>query len=531
MPARSGSSRRTDPAAPSYAGRQATTRWLDRFTGYSDTVNPGDKSKLTSDCSNAKFRFGRIYGRGGMSKFAAISTSSSSAACALFNYRRTTNTHQLLRLLTSSNVIQVWDGSTTWTDVTGAALANGNTCMPQYTIIDDVLIFTNEGKNRIRKYPGTGNTEEIAGGIPPYCKGVVAYLGYLFAFNISDDGSFADVFDGARTGRYADSWDDPNAWTPCDGNQIILDETPGNWMATAVLGRQMFALKTDGVIAIKFVGGQQRFTQAGVPSDVGIMAPLSLGIVGNDPGSASHAFFLGNDGIIYQINQEGVQAVSYETLFSLIPDAMNFKMRWARGLIDSEEDTYYLFYDRTSLSGMYFNSYVSFNYRTGEWSKGNMAQHICVTAFKGYDQDKEKLLIANNLVVRVFDDTSIDDDGTAINRYWTTGWHKIDEEGWLHRVRLVFARSNGAKVAVSLAIGYGEEFGDEQILQLQGAKSSQTHVEVIYQLASPVLVDWVNIKIRFLHLTTSAVTRLEKIGLEVSSLLKTSEVLPKGEQI
>ena len=248
------------------------------------------------------------------------------------------------------------------------------------TIIDDTLVFTSEGLNRPRKVT-TGNSSDIASSAAPYCKSIIAYLGFLFAINISDSGAFTDVFDGHRTGRYADDWDTAAAWSPCDLNEIVLDETPGPWVNSVVIGRNMFALKSDGVIGVRWIGGQQKFQQDGIKADVGIVAPLSLGIVGSDPGCAPAAFFLGTDGIIYQISEQGVKAVSYDNLSDLIPNTSSLaKLKYARGLVDSEDDTYYLFYDRTGLSNMLLDSYVSFNYRTGEWSKGTLhnlllAQH------------------------------------------------------------------------------------------------------------------------------------------------------------
>jgi hypothetical protein len=294
------------------------------------------------------------------------------------------------------------------------------------------------------------------------------------------------------------------------------------------VGRNLYALKSDGVIKVKWIGGSQKFQQDGIPSDVGIVAPLSVGIVGLDPGTSAGAFFLGTDGIIYQISPDQVKPVSYETLFEVLPNTASLsKLKYARGVIDSEDDTYYLFYDRTGLSNQLLDSYVSFNYRTGEFSKGRLPQLIATTAFKDTDQSAESILVSTTTLVRNFDDTSKDDDGTAVSRYWTSGWQKMAEEGWLHRVRLVFSRSNGAKIGVSIAEGYGEDFGDEQILSLAGDKASQTNVEVVSKMGSPRVVEWVNVKVRMIHTAASATTRLEKIGFETSSILATGEKLDK----
>jgi hypothetical protein len=506
--------------------RQADTHWIDRFEGYSDSANPGDSPKLTTDLNNVKFRAGRVSGRGGMSKYGSVSSTSSAAIIGLFNYRRVSGTHQLLRMLPTK--LEKYSAGS-WTDVTGTALAGTTTTRPQYTTIDDTLLFSNEGLNRPRKFDNTGNSADGASSAIPYCKSIIAFIGFLFAMNISDDGTFADVFEGYRIGRYADDWDTSTAWTPCEGNEITLDETPGSWLNSIVVGRQMFCLKSDGVVSLRWTGGAQRFQQDGVPSDVGIVAPLSVACVGSDPASSAGGFFLGNDGIIYQVSTGGVKPISSETLFNLLPSTASLsKLKYARGVIDSEDDTYYLFYDRTGLSTMLLNSYVSFNYRTNEWSKGTLPNLIACTSFKDSDQSAESLLVSSATLVYNLDDTTKDDDGTAVTRYWTTGWQKMAEEGWLHRVRLIFGRSNGAKVGVSIAEGYGEDFGDEQILSLAGDKVTQNNTEVVYRLPTPRLVDWVNVKVRMIHERDSATTKLEKIAFETKNVLATAEKLQKA---
>jgi hypothetical protein len=506
--------------------RAAQAHWIDRFQGYSDAVNPADTPKVTKDLNNVKLRFGRVIGRGGMSKYGSVSSASSAAIIGLFNYRKVSGTHQPFRMLPTK--LEKYSAGS-WSDVTGTALNGTVTTRPQYTIIDDTLVFTTEGLDRPRKVT-TGNSSDIAASGAPYCKSVIAYLGFLFAINISDTGAFTDVFDGHRAARYADDWDTAASWSPCDTNEIVLDETPGAWLNAAIVARNMFALKSDGVIKVRWVGGVQKFQQDGIASDVGIVAPLSVGIVGSDPGCAAAAFFLGNDGIIYQIANEQVSAISYETLFEVIPNTASLaKLKYARGFVDSEDDTYYLLYDRTGLSNQSLNGYVSYNYKSGEWSKGTMPSSIACMTFKDTDQAAESNLISDTTLVRNFDDTTKDDDGTAVSRYWTTGWQKLQEEGWIHRVHLIFSRSNGAKVGVSIAEGYGEEFGEERIFDLCGEKVSQQNVHVIYKFDSPHLVDWINVKVRLIHTANSALTRLEKVGFDTNPILQTTERLQRIE--
>ena len=199
---------------------------------------------------------------------------------------------------------------------------------------------------------------------------------------------------------------------------------------------------------------------------------------------------------------------------------------WIQRMIPTISSTTVQAYPTSSL-----DSYVAFNYRSGEWTKGTLPQMIACTAFSDTDQAAESLLVSTTTLVRNFDDTSIDDDGTALTRYWTTGWQKLSEEGWLFRILLDFQRSTFARVGVSIAEGFGEAFGEEKVFNLNGEKASQNHIQIIYKLNSPHLVDWINVKVRLIHTYSTAVTKLEKIGFETSSILPTTEKLQRAEAI
>ena len=68
--------------------------------------------------------------------------------------------------------------------------------------------------------------------------------------------------------------------------------------------------------------------------------------------------------------------------------------------MDSDETTYYLFYDRTSLTGQFLDSYVAYNYRTGEVFSGTLGlQVIAAEAFKSDEHASEALLLSTNTLV------------------------------------------------------------------------------------------------------------------------------------
>jgi hypothetical protein len=488
--------------------------------GYSDIVNPGDNPKLSSDLLNVHCRFGRIIGRGGMTKFGAISTASSAAIIGLFDYRQADGSHELVRMLPTA--LEHYTGGV-WAVVTGTALTGSATTRPQYTIIDDYLVFTNEGEDLPRKFNASGNSAPIASSLSPYGRGLIAYYGYLFIFNVSDDGTFTDVVDGPRIGRFSDDWD--NDWAACAGNEITLDETPGSWLSSLVVAKAQVALKSDGAVRVRWVGGNQIFTQELIPGAEGIVAPLSsAGTTDNAMG-----FYLGNDGIIYQVTEQSVQPISYESLFELIPNTASLnKLKYARGLIDSKADSYVLFYDRTGLSNQLLDSYVEYNYRTKEWVKGALGpQVIACASYKPTDQAAEVKLVSTTTLVEEFDSSATDDDGTAISRYWTSGWQQIAEEGWLSGVRIVCKKNKAARIRVSVALNFEDTFKYPQWFWLKGGSVNDDHVELTYRLA-PQLVEWVNVKIQFMHDSTAAETSMRRTGFEVIPLLKTGEIADRG---
>lgn len=487
--------------------RNAQTKWLTGFKGYSDSVVPGELTTLTDNLNNVKVKHGHIYGRGGMTKWNSISAASSADIIGLFNYRLASGTHRACRLLPTA-FEEFSSGA--WNVRTGTALTGTATSQPQATIIDDTLVFVN-GVDRPRKYTGSGNTAVIASSTSPYSKGCIAFMGFLFLTNVSENGTFTDVFDGHRIGRYSDDWD--TDWTECAGNEITLDETPGAWIASAVIGRSLFALKTDGVVQLRFQGGPVRFQQDLVNADVGCVAPLSVAMAGD-----SAAFFLGTDGIIYMLTAQSINPVSTEQLWNTLPTTLSLaRLKWARGFVDSEDDTYYLFYDRTGLSNQLLNSYVSYNYKTGEILKGTLGKNIIAcTAFKPTDQEAEASLISTATLVEEFD-LGADDDGSALTRTWTTGWHKVPEAetAFLHGVRLITRKSRNARVRIDIATNFDSTFKFPQIFSLQGGVPADDRVDITYHIP-PQLCEVINIRLRLYHDSATATSEVQAVGVEVT---------------
>ena len=507
--------------------RNAETKWIKDIRGYSDNFNVGDPPVLTDQLNNVKVRHGTVSGRGGMTKYPTGASAAAADIIGLFNYRQADGGHILVRMQPTS--IQ-WLNAGSWTDITGTALTGTVTSRPAYAIVDDAggsgdaqtLLFTN-GVDLPRFWDGTGNTASIASGTSPYSKGVFYYLGFVFLTNVSDNGTFTDVFDGHRTGRFSDAWN--TSWGTCTEDFVVLDETPGSWDATVVLGRSVIACKSDGFVLLRHTTGATRFTQELMTDKVGIMSALSLQKL-----DETTAICLGTDGTLLVLTQSGVKSISYAELHKLmIPAFTAARLHLSRSAVKHDEKTYYLFYDRTGLTNQLLDSYVSFHAGGKEWSKGTLGKNIIAAeSFQTTDRAAYDLVVSSeDDFVQEFD-AGLDDDGTAITRTWQTGWQKFNEEGWLHGARMLFEQGSG-KVRVDVAVNFGP-FRAAQTFKLKGDGPADDFVEVTYRMPSPELCEFANIRLTFIHPLAATTTELQQIGFEISNISKTSDKKDRGAQ-
>ena len=508
--------------------RNAETKWIKDIRGYSDNFNIGDPPVLTDQLNNVKVRHGVVSGRGGMTKYPVGASAASADIIGLFNYRQADGGHILVRMQPTS--VQ-WLNAGSWTDITGTALTGTSTSRPAYAIVDDsgagdamTLLFTN-GIDKPRYWNGTGNTTVIASNTSPYGKGVFYYLGFVFLTNVSDDGSFSDLFDGHRSGRYSDDWN--NDWGLCDGNLIVLDETPGSWDASVVLGRSVIACKSDGFVLLRHTTGTgARFTQELITDKVGIMSALSLQKLDENA-----AICLGTDNTLLLLTLQGIKSISYDELHKLILPAVTAgRLHLTRSAVKHSEKTYYMFYDRTGLTGQLLNSYISLHATQKEFSKGTLGLNIIAAeTFKTTDRAAEDLTVSTEAKFVEEFDAGLDDDGTAITRTWQSGWQKFNEVGWLHGVRLIFEQSSG-KVRVDIAVNFGP-FRSAQTFKLRGNGPADDFVEITYHMASPVLCEFANVRLTFIHPLAATQTDLQQIGFEITpQVIKTGDQKDRGAQ-
>lgn len=488
--------------------RPAQTVWVQSFKGLNDEAGPGYQPTLTPDLRNVKLQHGHVLGRGGLTKYLSISSASATTPIiGLFDYQRTAG--NLLVRMTPTALHVLDTANSEWDTITGTALTGSSTTRPQFAIIDDTLVFTNEGEDLPRKVvDGSTNSADIASSTSPYAKAIASYVGFLMLGNVSDSGAFTDVTDGHRMIRYSDDWD--NDWTLCNGNELILDESPGTLVAMKVLGRDLICYKDDALVKVTWTGQQVRFLQQKIPFAMGCLAPLSVG----DCGELGH-IFLGTDAGLYMVSNGQVIELSKEFLNQTLPTTFSLaKLKYARAMVDQEESTYYLFYDRTGQSGQALDSYVSYNYRTREFSKGRVGKNVyaCVS-HRPTSVAENDLLVSTSDLVEEFD-SGADDDGVVLERYVTTNWQGLSQEGCFSGARLLLKKAGRGRIKVSIATDFEPSFSHEQTFSLKGQLASDENVELHYRVPH-LYGSWFNLKIRFFHDSASTVTSLRRVGLEI----------------
>lgn len=462
------------------------------FQGLNQSLLPGENPRQTRSLDGVTVRFGKIIGSGGITELESITTEAGAAILRLMAYSGTSNAVTILRMLPAA-VHKLNTSTDAWDDVTGTALNGTTTIQPQWTMHKGVLTFVNEGKDRPRKWTGSGNTA-VLGGTPPYAKSIANYMTFLFLGNVSTDG----VTFVPRRINYSEDYDVD--WTDCSGSEINLDETSGDIRAMLALGHELIVYKADAVQPIRYIGGKVRFKQDVFPFDQGILAPLSLQMIGN----AAHVF-LATDLQLYTLSNNGIKAVPPFVVDKLQSTMDVTYADHCVSAVTADNDAYHLFY-RTSASDSHKRARISFNFRTGEFYHRTYAGHQFTDAlgFKFSDNAAQKFIASASTLVYELETTDSQDKTTAVSRYYDTDWQTFQSLNpkVIRRINLLFKRTPNVRVKVSIAYDYLETFFYEQTYDLKGNAGEDTAtIEFIPPQERKATA--FNIRIRFFHDSTN----------------------------
>ena len=437
---------------------------LGAFQGLDD-LGIANNARLTRFLLNVEVRNGRLAGRFGMDELNNITgVSATTPIIGLFPYYDKALTTQLLRITPTKAFELTNSGDSTWVDVTGTNLLAASTDFPQAINHDELLLFVT-GKDRARKWAGSGNNTVVLGGTPPFAKAIMQMVGFVMLGNVSDDGTFTDVTLGHLKVRFTDDYD--NDWSPCIGHELILDETNGQIEAGLVNGIYGVWAKSDAIITTRFLGSGRGFFQSALKfggSNKGVIAPLSF------KQTKAGIIFLGTDLELYITDGQTVKPLPPRVQKKLQSKMQVSKARntFAEVVEGTEEYNLFIPIDSDTWS----SARVRYNFRTGDFSYNEYDGHEFVRAasYQWSNVVKQILVASTTNLVWELDTTDKDDNGTVVDRFWRSDWQNFGNQDpkKFKGAYLVFDKVLNCRVKVGVAIDRNNKVLFEKTFDLKG---------------------------------------------------------------
>ncbi len=481
-----------------------STYQIGAFQGLNDLNYAGD-GRLSRIVNNVNVRNGRITGRGGIDELNNIAlVSSTTPIIGLLPYYTKDLTTQLLRITPTKafELTNAADGA--WVDVTGVNLLAASTDFPVGINHDELLLFLT-GKDRARKWAGSGNDTVVLAGTPPFAKAIMVMVGFVMLGNVSDDGTFTDTVLGHLKVRFTDDYD--NDWSPCIGHELILDETNGQIEAGAVHGIYGVWGKSDAIISTRFLGSGRGFFQSALRlggQNKGVMAPLSF------KQTKSGIIFLSTDLELYITDGISVKPLPPRVQNKLQKDMQVSKARNCFAEVVEKEESYDLFIPIDS--DTWNAARLRYNYRTGDFAYNEYDGHEFVRAasYRWNNTVAEKLVASTTDLVWELDSTDVDDNGTRVKRFWETDWldFGIASPKVVSGAYLIFDKVRNCRVKISIAVDRKEKFLFSKTFDLVGEAGERDTV-VEYKIGEDLTGTQFDLRIEMYHYGT---TQAELIG-------------------
>lgn len=476
------------------------------ITGFKglDKSLPVPAQGYTRSLQNVLVGYQRVKGRGGVTFDSTFGTAMSESILQLMPYTTPTTLAVTLLRIGATKVEKSTGG--TWTDITGTALNGASGDKPQWANFRGTLYFVNDGKDAPRSWAGSGNTAAIASGTAPKAKAIMSYYGFLFLLNIYDSSAAAFA---PRRAQYSETPD--TDWASCASNLLNFNETPGDVLVGIPWGEAASIIKQDGVVILRWVGGQVRFTQKLLQGAPGTQAPLSAQPVG-DKG----IIYLGDDYQLYLADANSFAPLPPNVTDILQNDLYKASVANCRSTVIEDRQTYSLFIPLDSSGN---TGRIDYNYRTGEFSYSAYSTSQpwgAVQTLRWTSTAEESVVGASAATVYTLDTAAKVDNISAsttatVSRYYDTDWlmyanqnegRVVQSASMFTGATLVFEANAYAKCAISVAFNHQDSFRFRKVYDLKPVRSGDTYVEVRYDIP-PMKVEWVNVRIEFLPNTTS----------------------------
>jgi len=474
------------------------------ITGFKglDKSLPVPKQGYTRSLKNVLINHQNVRGRGGVSYSSTFGGAMSESALHLMPHVADSTLATTLLRIGPTKVEKSTSGA--WSDITGTALNGAAGDKPQWANFRGTLYFVNEGKDNPRSWTGSGNTAAIASGTAPKAKGIMSYYGFLFLLNIYDTAASAFA---PRRGQYSETPD--TDWTQCAANLVNFNETPGAVLAGIPWGEAAMIMKEDGVVALRWVGGQVRFTQRLVQGAPGTLAPYSCQPIG-DKG----VIYLGDDYQLGLVNPNSFEPLPPNVTDILQNDLYKAGVANCRTAVMDDRNLYCFFFPLDSSGN---TGRIDFNYQTGEfaYSTYSTSQPWSAVQMVRWTKTAEQSLIGQSATIAYTMDSATDkldnisaSSTASVSRYYDTDWMRPSEMASAFTgATLVFESNAYAKCALSVAVDHKNTFRYRKVYDLKPKAAGDEYTNVRYDLP-PIECEWVNVRIEFLpNVSSSPVLR------------------------
>lgn len=422
-----------------------------------------------TDLLNVDFDItGSIKKRNGYTRLNTTTVEAGKACTGLYNAEFSTSTTFVG--VFEENLRKMDDLDGTWDSVTvsGATITSGATNLCSFSMLNDILVFTN-GNDVPIKWIGTGNA--VGAGVPSgltKSKFVTTWENYMFYANVT-------VSSTVHPSRiYWSNIKDPDTWTATDWVEVGKND---GQKITGIhpLGDRLVVFKDRSIYCIFFTGDSDvPFTVSGTSSSVGCVSGYSIQKVDNG------LIFLSNDGYYYFDGQDSVKksdritttlGTFEESRFQYVTSCyQRSKNRYwsphatSGGTTHGEIVTYDTFNDAFSLYDSMSISYICTLYTGGE-------ERVYFGDYTGF-------------TYRADSGTSDHPNGTAtataIEAYWKSKWFNMgnimEEKGVPH---IVFYHQI-ASTLLQLSYSYNFESAAQNTQTIYLGTSSATYGSALY---------------------------------------------------
>lgn len=281
-----------------------------------------------------------------------------------------------------------------------------------------------------------GGVASALSGAPEFCRGVVV-TPERFVVALGAEGD-------PRKIAWSDQ-EDATDWTPTVSNQAgdFTLAGPGEILAGRRSKKETLLWTDDGLYRMQYIGGTLVYSVKNVADHCGAIGPLAMAVADGKAFWMGHRGFFGYDGFVKAIPSE---------VSDYVFDDIN-RTQASKIAADVRSDFGEILWYYPSSGSDENDRYVSFNWRSGEWTIGQLERT------SGIDRNPFDYPIAADASGAVYEHekgtTYLDTDGaTALTPYAESGPVEIGNgDRWMHVLRLIPDEATNGDVQLTAYTG------------------------------------------------------------------------------